>query len=230
MEKFGYAMFLANNMYGLNILPEDFEDLGLVAWNMIGNKTCRLYRTVQEVDCKTGKVQLPCNCDIIEAVTYPFEDWEFTSNIYVNGDINSGWIEQFIESRKRFTDPLYVSGRYVKYIQDGDVIYIDQKGIRKVAILYKGILMDEDGLPSLTVTEANAIATFVAWTIKFKEALSSNDKNTLELARMLENRWYKLCDAARVPDYISQNEMNEILDAKTSWNRKIFNKSYKPLR
>lgn len=47
---------------------------------------------------------------------------------------------------------------------------------------------------------------------------------------MLESRWYKLCDAARVPEHISQNEMNKILDAKTSWNRKIFNKSYKPVR
>jgi hypothetical protein len=26
------------------------------------------------------------------------------------------------------------------------------------------------------------------------------------------------------------NEMNEILDAKTSWNRKIYNKSYKPIQ
>lgn len=230
MEKFGYAMFLANTMYDLHILPEDFEEIGLVAWNMIGNKNCRLYKTIADVDCKTGRVKLPCNCDIIEAVTYPFEDWEFTSNIYVNGDINSGWIEQFIESRKRFTDPLYVGGRYVKYTQDGDVLYLDQKGIQKVAILYKGVLMDEEGLPSITLEEATAIATFVAWNVKFKEALKTNNKDTLGISQALESRWYRLCDAARVPSHISQNEMNEILDAKTSWNRKIFNKSYKPLR
>lgn len=230
MENFGYAMFLANSMYGLSILPEDFEEIGLVAWNMIGNKNCRLYKVIADVDCKTGEVQLPCNCDIIEAVTYPFEDWEYTSNIYVNGDINSGWIEQFIESRKRFTDPLYVSGRYVKYTREGDTLYIDQKGIKKVAILYKGILMDEDGLPSLSLAEATAIATFVAWVQKNKEALKTNNKDTMSAAQSLETRWYRQCDQARVPEHMSQNEMNEILDAKTSWNRKIFNKSYKPVR
>ena len=230
MENFGYAMFLANSMYGVQLLPEDFEELGLVAWNMIGNKNCRLYKVIADVDCKTGTVKLPCNCDIIEAVTYPFEDWEFTSNIYVNGDINSGWIEQFIESRKRFTDPLYIGGRYVKYTREGDTLYIDQKGIKKIAILYKGVILDEDGLPYLSNSEAMAIATFVAWTMKFKEGLKTNNRDTLNMAQALERRWYTLCDAARVPDHFSQNEMNEILDAKTSWNRKIFNKSYKPLR
>ena len=44
MEKFGYAMFLANQMYGLEMLPDDFEEIGLVAWNMIGNKKQKLYR------------------------------------------------------------------------------------------------------------------------------------------------------------------------------------------
>jgi len=38
MEKFGYAMFLANQLYGLELLPDDFEEIGLVAWRMIGNK------------------------------------------------------------------------------------------------------------------------------------------------------------------------------------------------
>ena len=49
----------------------------------------------------------------------------------------------------------------------------------------------------------------------------------LQEAQLLEQRWYRLCDAARVPIYIDQNDMNEILDAKTSWNRKIFNKTWK---
>jgi hypothetical protein len=47
---------------------------------------------------------------------------------------------------------------------------------------------------------------------------------------MLERKWYKQCDAARVDDYISQNDMDQILDAKSSWNRKVYGKSYKPIR
>jgi len=49
------------------------------------------------------------------------------------------------------------------------------------------------------------------------------------MAQLLNKEWLQKCDAARVPSSISMNEMNEILDAKTSWNRKIYNKSYKPI-
>ena len=48
-------------------------------------------------------------------------------------------------------------------------------------------------------------------------------------AIQLKRDWASLCDAARIPYHISQNEMNEILDAKTSWNRKVYGKSLKPL-
>ena len=36
-------MFLTNEMFGINILPEKFEEMGLIAWGKIGNKRTRLY-------------------------------------------------------------------------------------------------------------------------------------------------------------------------------------------
>jgi hypothetical protein len=42
--------------------------------------------------------------------------------------------------------------------------------------------MDEEGLPSITLEEATAIATFVAWNVKFKEALKTNNKDTLSIS------------------------------------------------
>lgn len=59
--------------------------------------------------------------------------------------------------------------------------------------------------------------------------LTSN-KTAVEFASLLKAEWLKLCDRARVPDYINQNEWDEILDAKNNWNRKIFNRTYKPLK
>lgn len=230
MEKFGYAMFLANQMYGLELLPEDFEEIGLVAWNMIGNKKQKLYRYCTDINCSSNTVKLPCNCDDIEAITYGFEDWNFVSNFYPNGDPYSSWIEDYIESRKAFENPFYIGGRYVSYERVGDTLYLDGKYSGKIFILYKGTILDNDGLPEISVAEAQAIAAFCAYVIKFKEALRTNDKATLELSNMLERRWKTLCSQARVPEHISQNEWNEILDAKVNWNRKIYNKSYKPLK
>lgn len=55
------------------------------------------------------------------------------------------------------------------------------------------------------------------------------DKNTIAVAQMLEQNWRTKCDQARTPMSISQNQMDEILDAKTNWNRKQFRKTYKPI-
>ena len=83
------------------------EEIGLVAFDMIGNKRTRLYRASLEVG-EDGSAALPCNCDIIEAVTYcgP-EDWSYTSNIHEYGDIQSSYTENYIEGQKTFLDPLY---------------------------------------------------------------------------------------------------------------------------
>lgn len=229
-NNFHYAMSLANTLYDLDLIPEDFEEIGLVAFNLIGNKRMRLYRVCLNIDQETNTVQLPSNCDQIELLTYGFEDWNYVSNKYSNGDYMSRFTEAYIESRKHFNSPLYKSGKYVKYVRQGDILYLEEPYSDKLYLIYKGEILDEDGLPEITDKEAIAISTFCAYMSKYKEGLSTNNKALVEFAQMLERKWYKQCDAARVDDYISQNDMDQILDAKSSWNRKVYGKSYKPIR
>lgn len=229
MEDFYSAYTQANLLYGLEMSPEDFEEIGLIAWNRIGNKQTRLYRYSIDVDCSTKAVTLPCNCDEIEAVTLPYEDWNYVTNMTANGDYDSQFTENYIEIRKHEQDPFYIHGRYVKYERVGDTLYLD-KDCGLINILYKGVEMDEDGLPLLNNKEVDAIACFCAFVVLYKRALASNNSALLQQAQLLEARWTKMCDAARVAPSMSQNDFNRILDAKSSWNRKIFNKSYKPLK
>jgi hypothetical protein len=49
------------------------------------------------------------------------------------------------------------------------------------------------------------------------------------MAQDLKQQWLFHCDAARVPEYVSQEEMNKILDVVSSWGRKMYGKSYKPV-
>ena len=49
-------------------------------------------------------------------------------------------------------------------------------------------------------------------------------------AQDLLRQWKVACDQARVPEYMSQNDMDQILNAKTTWDRKQYNKSFKPIR
>lgn len=226
MNNFHYAISLAQMLYDVEGDIDDLEEIGLIAYNFIGNKNTRLYKTT--LDVINGTVKLPCNCDIIEAVTYCGEDWNYTSNQKNNGDTRSAYIENYIESRKAFSDPFYISGKFVKYKRSGDILYVD-KGLPKINILYHGIELDEEGLPTINDKEAIAIAEYIAYTYKYKEAIRTNNKMVLQMAQDLKQQWLFHCDAARVAEYVSQEEMNKILDVQSSWGRKTYGKSYKPI-
>lgn len=226
MDNFKSIYIQAKLLYEVDITQEEFEEIGLIAWNKIGNRQTKLYKYRCDIDCETLTVELPCNCDEIEAVTYDFEDWKYVTNDTVNGDYQSQFIENYIEGRKLYMNPFYISGKFAKYERVNDTLYFD-KDYGSVNILYKGIIVDDDGLPYINEKEKDAIACYLAYTKKFKEGLKTHNQLILQESQLLEQRWYKLCDAARIPQRINQNEMNEILDAKTSWNRKIFNKSWK---
>lgn len=229
MEEFYTAIAQANLLYGLDMNEDDAIEIGLIAWNKIGNKQYRLYRYRALIDKETLSVELPCNCDIIEAVTYDYEDWKYTSNDTVNGDYQSQFIENYIESRKIYTNPLYINGKYAKYERVGDTLYFD-KAYGYVNILYKGVIVDDEGLPYLNTKEIDAIASYLAYVQRFKQGWALHNAQMIQEANLMEAQWKRLCDEARVPIYINQNEWNEILDTRSNWNRKIFNKSYKPVK
>jgi hypothetical protein len=58
----------------------------------------------------------------------------------------------------------------------------------------------------------------------------TKDQFTFQMSQKMEQVWKSLCTQARVPDYMNQNEMDEILNVATSWDRKRFGKSFKPSR
>ena len=230
MQDIHYAQFLANSLYGVELLPDDFEEVALVAFNLIGNKRMQLLGTCVDVSCE-GIVQLPCDCSKVEAITYFFEDWNRVTNKDWFGDTQSQFTEHWIEGMKRTSQPLYIPGKYVNYTQiSDDTIQINKPLDNKVYVLYKSEQLDGNGLPLVTDAEAIAIATFVAYTSKFKEGMLTNNGDIIKLSQFLQSEWNRRCDAARIADNVSQNDMDSIMDIKTSWDRKQHGKSYKPIR
>lgn len=229
INNFKYAITLAQMLYDIDINDMDtLLEIGLVAYNFIGNKNTQLVSEIVNVDRKSGLVKLPCKADLVEAVTYPnIEDWNQTSNIKNFGDFNSLNVEQYIEKSKQSVDPLYLSGRFVKYRREGNYIYVTEN-IDQVCVLYHSEQLDEDDLPLINDKEAIAIADYIAYTIKYKEALRTNNSAVFQMAQTIKRQWLIHCDAARVPEYVNQNEMNEVLDAMSSSNRKLHGRSYKP--
>ena len=222
-------MTLMEQLYGITMQEDQFEEIALIAWQMIGNKETRTYRYSTHInDCNERSIELPCNCDLIESVTTSWEDWRNVTNDTPNGDLNSGFVEQYIEHRKGFSDPLYQSGKLIKYERVGNTLYFD-KAYRQINILYRGIELDDDGLPTLNDKEALAIATYCAYISKYKEGLMTNNPNIISIANTLKEQWLVQCDNARTPEYLNQNEMDQILEAKSNWNRKVHSKSWKPV-
>lgn len=226
---FHYAISLAQTLYDVEGDTDSLEEIGLVAYNFIGNKHTQLHKVLLDVNCEDGSIQLPCGVDIIEAVTYcgP-EDWNYVSNTKEHGDLSSLYTENYIEAQKAFLDPHYISGKYVKYRKVGDKLYVN-KGLGKVILLYHGIILDEDGLPEINDKEAIAIAEYIAYVSKYKEAIRTNNKNVLTMAQELKQQWLFHCDAARVPEHISQNEMDQILNANVGLGKKTYGDSFKPI-
>jgi hypothetical protein len=185
MNKFYYALSLLETMYGVSMKEDEFEEIASVAWNLIGNKRTRLYRYSVCVNSCSEGIELPCNVEELEAVTTSFEEWNHTTNDTPNGDINSAFVESYIEHRKEFRNPLYLPGKLVHYERVGNTLYFDRP-YGKINILYKGLVLDDDGLPEITDREALAIATYCAYVSKYKEGLRTNNTTLIQLASTLQ--------------------------------------------
>lgn len=220
--------------YGIELEDSDMEEYGLMAWDYIGNKNRKLYRYCTEIDPLDNSVTLPCNAldlngdSCVELVTASWEDWSSVTNTTNNGDLSTAYTEHFIEVSKYFEGPYYMSGKVLHYEKIGDKLYFTHN-YGKVNILYKGILSDEDGLPEISDKEAMAIATYIAYILKFKEALRTNNGDTLKMSQILYQQWAKQCDQAKIK-YMSQSDMDAILEVGSSWDRKRFGFGYKPLK
>lgn len=221
------AYQLCESLFGVEPSPDTFEDIALVAWDKIGNRHTRLYRYVSNTENK--ELVLPCNVDIIESVTIPALNAQITSNKTDIIDVENVRIEGYIEAFKQNQDPFYTSGSYVKY-KEGDGVLYFSRDYDNVTVLYHGILVDEeDGLPLVSDKELRAIAAFVAWRETYKDAIRRKDKNSFAIAQYIESEWYRACNAARVKEHLSQNDMNAILDVKTRWDRKVYGKGYQSI-
>lgn len=221
------AYSLLPTLYGIEIDADDFEDLALNAWEIIGNKHTRLYRYTGSTI--NNELKLPCNVGQIEAVHIPIVDFQATSSSKDFYNINSAFVENYIDAWKFNEDPFSERGRLVKYKEGNNVLYFNRNW-PKVTVIYQGVLVDdEDGLPLINSKEMRAIAAYIAWMHIYKDAIKKRDKNSMAVAQSLEASWLRKCNAARIAEHLSQNDMNAILDVKYRWDRKQYGKSLLPI-
>ena len=202
----------AESLYGVNSDPINLEDIALIGWELIGNRHTKLYRYTAGTVNK--RLQLPCNVELIEAVTGCSFDGRQTGANFDGIDYGAQYTESYIDGNKHNTSTLYSKGTLLNYREEGDELVFD-KDYSNVSVLYHGIIADEDGLPMLTDKEIYAIAAYIAYSHLYKKSILAKDGNLLQLSAVIKNDWLRACSAARVSGYLSQNDMNAIADVKT---------------
>ena len=222
------AQYQAKLLYGADIKDDDFEELVLVALPQIGNHHTELKTVRLNLDDNLC-VDLPCDCKLIESVTYDYEDPWLSSNIHETGDIGKTHTENYIEGKKLFQNMYYQHGRLAKFQEIGRTLRFD-RNYGPITLKYHAELQDEEGLPLVNDKEINAIAAFCAYYSLYKKGLQTNNQNILKISEKAERDWINFCSQARNPEWIDQNTANKILDAKSSLDRKVYNKSYKPIK
>jgi hypothetical protein len=79
--------------YGVELTPDSFENIAIVGWDKIGNYRYRWYHfvaTPEEDSDKALYIDLPCNADVIEAVTANYEDYQKTAPTHSENYTQSG--------------------------------------------------------------------------------------------------------------------------------------------
>lgn len=216
---------LVHSLYGVVLDESDMEDFALTGWNLIGNKQTRLYRYKANTD--NCRIQLPCNVELIEAVYADVPDANTSSPISYSGNLNNQFYEDINEGFKNVKHSLYNSNKLVHYRLEGDEL-VFTKDYDNVVILYHGIIVDEDGLPFLNDKEVQALALYIAYASLYKQSLIGKDPNIFQLAGALKSDWLRACNAARIRS-MTHNEMDDILDVRTRWDRKFYGRSFKPV-
>lgn len=197
-----------NSMFGDNVNEDDYLDNALNCLRLIGNVHPLLYGISAESD-NEGYVCLPANALSIEAVTNGYFDWSSFSYMGNTSNFN-------------------LSGQYIAYEFLGDRIRIEHPN-KKVSILYKGYSSDEEGLPLITEAEAEACAYWWVYIDTRRKIRTGNASanNYFQIALSDKN---KAINQARVPNKFSQNFLNQYGNVITSFDRKSYNKDYKPIK
>jgi len=223
----------AQRRYGLDMKQDEFIEEGYNVWREIGNQAPVLTRFFTKVP-EDFIIELPPGCEFIEGVMIinePARDTTFDSEgkkdrvlpAYISAD-NEPSINQSLETSKYGKSVNYVlAGDNAIKITSADALY------RDIMVVYRSILVNEDdGLPLLNDKEVAAIAAEVTRREVMRQAFQNVAKKA-DLLKFISVEADRLMAAAKIDEYINDDAIDQIMDIKTSFDRKVYGRRYNPL-
>jgi hypothetical protein len=220
--------------YGLTIDEYDYIDMSIDALRDIKHFGITEYVIFTPVN-KEGYANLPCNATIIDAVTTNkmgkkvFKD-RVLSELEILPDNDDYFVQQEIMSSLGYgigytPRPGLVDVRgdgYISYfLTNSKKIKVDERfSGSNICVAYKGISVDPEGYPLITRKQANALAAIVAKNVMTKRAYRG-EKVAIAMLELAMANSARLKQAASIPERMTDNDIDQMLDAQTTFNRKM---------
>jgi len=236
------AKYLVSELFDISMNENDFVEKAMRIWRSMGNIAVALHEYEVIID-NTCKVILPCNFEQMEAVTNAASCNEHNDNLIFIHDASNRklYVGQYYADTLTHRAATYnlskqqihPKGQYIHYELLGSkgsyVAQFDNRLIgHTVYILYRAIIVGDDGLPLITPKEQEAIAYRVAYEMTQKNAFKG-DQLAINLLQIIELQSGIKMAAAKIPEYVSQNAWDSILRAMVRHDRKQYGFNYKPV-
>lgn len=243
-ENFMAGKFLLKSLFDIIMQEEEYIEHAYRTFRKMGNIAVATHCIKEEVpDSLT--IELPCNLEFIESVTtgdtylnntadvvYYFDGTQnirpVVNQYYYPDILNDTYLNKISLSR---TD-LHPVGQFVPYelIDCGRKLLLkDPMKGQNVNIIYRGQILDDEGLPCLSPKEVEAIAYYLAYITTQKNAFRK-DPGALQMLPMIKQEAELKLAAAKIPEYVNQNFWEQVLAAKTRFDRKVFYNGYKTMQ
>jgi hypothetical protein len=229
------GLSVLKTMYGMHIDEYDYLDIAVDTLRNIKHFGTTEYVSFITVD-SSGKAMLPCNMDSIDAVTtQEMGRKAFASRVEFDMDGILGTDTYY--SMEGTMKALGLTARpglagssgkgYISYQLDGKTISVGREHAgQRIALAFTGITTDLEGLPLITRKQSNALAAVAARVLAVRGA-NRGDKNLASMVEYYTGITGRLVQAASIPEDLTDNELDEVLNAKTSFNRKSINRPTK---
>lgn len=216
------AYALLDDLTGLKLKEEQFLEYANLAIEKIGHNVsvCKLIVNVEE----EGTSFLPCDAASIIAVT----DDDKTFGAWPVAEYQDGRVtyNRMGDSRKDFS-PSNMLGRdtYLnyKFYAPNKLDVSNELEEETIFVLANVKMVDKEGNHLLFLKQAEALVWYAAYLYTQRNAFLGVPG--IDLGYIRGKAMNAIADA-RVPDYVSDNSWDKILNAKASFGRKGYNKDF----
>jgi len=245
---FMYPKFLLSDLFDIQMQEDDYVERAYNVWRDIGNIATSTHAFEFIVD-NNLTVTLPCNTEFIESVSSGWDwqdevgdsvtlyhaDWSLSPNTFLADAVANPNARRVGVGETSKHSRLHPGGAFIPYELQGTTgnykLQFDSSHEGKHGVcIYRGTCVGSDGNPLLARKETEAIAYKLAF-LHLQKRIFKADPVAAQIMQQtnLVAEYGRKMAAAKIPEYVSQNQWDRMLSAMTSHNRKVYWSSYKSL-